>query len=46
MVPTTIGQYLVRNKFIDEEQLKMALHKHGQKRGALPWTSHSYGVPR
>lgn len=35
MVPTTIGQYLVRNKFIDEEQLKMALHKHGQKGGHL-----------
>ncbi|MFQ5541251.1 MAG: GspE/PulE family protein [Candidatus Binatia bacterium] len=35
MVPSTIGQYLVRNNFIDDEQLKMALHQHGQKGGNL-----------
>jgi type IV pilus assembly protein PilB len=35
MVPSTIGQYLVRNNFINDEQLKMALHQHGQKGGNL-----------
>ena len=35
MVPTTLGQYLLRNEFITEEQLGRALHLQAQNGGNL-----------